>query len=303
MHQSLFRMIKARVARAIPATVILILFVVLCTGCTGSPSYEKADQAGSSSPVSDSYDTMKVIPVRHNDQGPAYVPAESPAYVSDFGMCPVTIARYDARYPEQVRMTGDPGLLAQIPVGTEIPFLLDPGISSRATCRGACGEDCPTDRCSPADDISVPVTYQGISGSCVYRNVIACPSHQGCRDHDTCYDYCTEQVKETDIMGSCHDACNQQCYADYGLDMCVRWADVPKIILSEQLGTTVGQISDRANPPLYDDSILYSASPVFEVSLPETTMPSYTPAGPNVPHGVYDDNTVPPTISLGKLAQ
>jgi hypothetical protein len=310
-------MIKERVARAIPAMVILTMFVVLCTGCTDSSSYEKPYETGSSSSFSDSYDKENVIPFLQNDQGTATEPAESPSYLpedhplapfdpvgADYsGICPITIARYDARNPELVHMMGDPNFIAQIPAGSEIPFLIDPGIYSRATCRGACGEDCPTDRCSPADDITIPFTYQGVSGLCVYRQVIACPSHQGCRDHDACYDYCTEQVKETDILGACHAVCNQRCYAEYGIDMCVRWADLPKIILSEQMGNTAGQTVDWARPPLYDASILYSASPTFEISLPTTAIPSYTPAGPNVPRGVYDDYTAGPTINLGKLAE
>lgn len=61
----------------------------------------------------------------------------------------------------------------------------DPGIASRAFCRGACGGDCPGN--------PIKVRRYNQSGDCYYKcsyDIWVCGTHRCCRDHDRCYDRC-----------------------------------------------------------------------------------------------------------------
>lgn len=113
------------------------------------------------------------------------------------------------------------------------PLMQNPEIASGAKCRGACGEDCPSDRCKSVPDVEIPVKDLGDTQAvCVYSSVIECPTHQGCRDHDACYDKCAEEghtvVFELSQGGpdECHSACNQRCYDKWTNCQCYAWADV-----------------------------------------------------------------------------
>jgi antitoxin component YwqK of YwqJK toxin-antitoxin module len=110
------------------------------------------------------------------------------------------------------------------------PLMQNPEIASGAKCRGACGEDCPSDRCKSVPDVEIPVDDSG-ELVCVYRGVIECPTHQGCRDHDACYDKCAEEghtvvFKLPGGPDECHSACNQECYDKWGKCQCAAWADI-----------------------------------------------------------------------------
>ena len=141
------------------------------------------------------------------------------------------------------------------PIGAgQAPQLRDTHLSSGALCRGACGIDCPAERCDAEPDINFSVG----SGFCLYRNVIMCNSHKGCRDHDACYDYCTENLGETGMLGPCHSACNQRCFDEYGYSNCAAWADLPGSVVS-----SLGSLVDYSTAPMVDRYLYFSDEPDY----------------------------------------
>jgi hypothetical protein len=160
-------------------------------------------------------------------------------------------------YPPYV--TDNPGnrgtYTGPCPIGGNAPQLRQTGLSTGAECRGACGMDCPAERCKPMDDWTIAVD----GGTCTYKDVVTCDSHQGCRDHDACYDYCSEKTGETSILfGSCHGVCNSRCYAEYGIFTCGKWAALPGSFAS-----SLGWVQDSFTAPLTDKSLIFSDVPVF----------------------------------------
>ncbi len=136
------------------------------------------------------------------------------------------------------------------PIGIDgAPNLIDPGIVSGSKCRGACGEDCPSDRCDPVAHIIIPVyDASGQQYNCVYNNVVRCLTHQGCRDHDACYDKCAE-AGETSLYGSCHSKCNSECFDKWGYTQCGAWSDI------------TGYVGDYWVDPDFDGYLLFSDPP------------------------------------------
>ena len=121
------------------------------------------------------------------------------------GLCILGILVVSCIMPVMASYTGP------CPIGTSgAPALIDPGLSSGAKCRGACGMDCPDHRCEPVDDAIIVI--QDPRGICTYKHVLECSSHAGCKAHDACYDVCTESKGETSLSGPCHSACNSECY-------------------------------------------------------------------------------------------
>jgi hypothetical protein len=145
------------------------------------------------------------------------------------------------------------------PIGEQgAPQLKDPGYTSGALCRGACGSDCPPNRCTETDEvISLPIE----GGTCYYSNVVKCPTHKGCRDHDCCYDWCSE-LGETDITGVCHSECNQRCYNEYGRVNCTAWSNLPAAPVNF-ISSTGGAVVDWVTGPEYDGELIFSDPPVF----------------------------------------
>jgi hypothetical protein len=142
------------------------------------------------------------------------------------------------------------------PIGNDgAPQLRQTGLSSGAECRGACGMDCPAERCEPILAVKVEV----VGGVCTYYNVVDCVSHKGCRDHDACYDYCSEKAGDNSVVfGHCHGLCNQRCYDEYGYITCSKWAALPGSFI-----TAFGWVQDSVTPPLADKSLVFSDEPVF----------------------------------------
>lgn len=106
------------------------------------------------------------------------------------------------------------------------PLMQNPEITSSGKCRGACGEDCPSDRCEEVEDIEIPIADMGDHQAvCVYSGVIECPTHQGCRDHDACYDECAAGGNNS-LIDDCHLKCNDKCFDTYGECQCAAWADI-----------------------------------------------------------------------------
>ncbi len=142
--------------------------------------------------------------------------------------------------------------LPTCPIGTDgAPYLRDPGIASGSQCRGACGSDCPADRCDPVADITIPVyDSSGTQYNCTYNNVLNCLTHEACREHDACYDRCAASG-ESSLIGACHRACNDDCFNRWGYAQCAAWSDV------------VGYRLDYYVDPDYDGVMLFSDAPVL----------------------------------------
>ncbi|MEI8330906.1 MAG: hypothetical protein WCF90_04535 [Methanomicrobiales archaeon] len=172
-----------------------------------------------------------------------------------------TITREPVIVPTPPYSTDNPqarGLyLGTCPVGTgNAPQLRQTDLSSGALCRGACGIDCPPERCKAVADIAIP--FEG--GTCIYKNVISCPSHQGCRDHDACYDICTEQLGDSSLlMGTCHGICNKRCFDEWYYQYCILWAALPGIFNS-----SISGIVDFAMVPIFDKNLIFSNPPQFK---------------------------------------
>ncbi len=108
----------------------------------------------------------------------------------------------------------------------------DPGIVSGALCRGACGPDCDTCKNigDPCDGTTCEFVCEEQGGSHViwkYPNFMECPSADGCRDHDACYDWCADKAFERGplgvIFGPCHRMCDFECICDHSTPQCVNW--------------------------------------------------------------------------------
>lgn len=101
-----------------------------------------------------------------------------------------------------------------------------PAIGSGAKCRGACGPDCDT--CSPAEDLVHCEPRPAADGGeghdlWVYPNYQECDSHQGCRDHDACYDWCGSGGPGGLGPLLCRRLCDFECGCNYPPYQCVGW--------------------------------------------------------------------------------
>lgn len=169
------------------------------------------------------------------------------------------------------------------PIGTNgAPLLIDPGLSSGALCRGACGMDCPDERCDLLTDgtgAATPITIaiQNPRGICTYGNVLECPTHTGCQIHDDCFDVCTERYHMNSMTDTCHMNCNLDCVHAYGLYNCVMWADAPTAIYNSQFTAAAGYIMDYTSGVDFSGYYFYSDPPVFTPYTPtKTTVPTTT---------------------------
>jgi len=63
-----------------------------------------------------------------------------------------------------------------------------------AMCRGACGADCPLSNCNLSKELRCEKDEEGGNTGMEIRYLIYdCGLHQGCIDHDNCYDQCNEE--------------------------------------------------------------------------------------------------------------
>lgn len=114
---------------------------------------------------------------------------------------------------------------APLPVFPRDPSQLEPTFSSGSLCRGTCGPDCMT--CSsPYDRVQcVPKTNtDGTTGHeiWVYPNYQKGPTHEGCREHDACYDYCSSGASPLG-NGLCSRLCDMECMCNYPPFNCLSW--------------------------------------------------------------------------------
>jgi len=112
------------------------------------------------------------------------------------------------------------------PHGPLSVYKRDPLIPSRALCRGACGADCDTCR-HENPHRECEETGDGSHFWWVYPNYEICGTHDGCRQHDACYDWCADKYNEKGklgvILGPCHRLCDLECICNYHLPQCVGW--------------------------------------------------------------------------------
>jgi hypothetical protein len=98
----------------------------------------------------------------------------------------------------------------------------DPGIPSGAKCRGACGPDCDT--CAAVGDEWVCVYDGAGQHSWVhYPEVVDCPTHAACRQHDACYDWCGSGGPAGAGPWFCRRLCDLECYCENSAAECVGW--------------------------------------------------------------------------------
>ena len=187
------------------------------------------------------------------------------------------------------------------PVGINgAPLLINPNLKSEGLCRGACGSDCPTGRCDNLGDIVLP--NRDNTGTCTYTAVVSCPAHQGCQEHDACYDYC-EDHGYSSLIDTCHLQCNTRCFIKYGLITCTKWADIPGKLTF--WGSTIA--ADWLFTPQYSQDqarLTFSNFPKFtayETPLP-TPSPTPTPTPTPSPTTIIPTTTHTPTPTPTKTS-
>ncbi|MDO9034249.1 MAG: hypothetical protein Q7U51_03475, partial [Methanoregula sp.] len=153
-----------------------------------------------------------------------------------------------------------------ITVGGKVaPHLRDPGFASGASCRGACGPDCPTGRCKQLPEIAIE--NKDKTGTCWYYGVIECPTDTGCQEHDSCFDWCANNWDKL----TCYSQCNERCFDKYGFATCAEWADLPG-----RTGKYSTKLFDSVFRPTYNQPKLkYSYPPDFREN-PITLTPTTT---------------------------
>lgn len=105
------------------------------------------------------------------------------------------------------------------------PSDLNTKFKGGAKCRGACGPDCWT--CADPEDVVECVPRTNADGEpahdlWLYPNYQECDTHQGCRDHDACYDYCKSGASSLDPF-VCARLCDLECACDYPPLQCASW--------------------------------------------------------------------------------
>lgn len=104
----------------------------------------------------------------------------------------------------------------------------DPGLASGALCRGTCGVDCPPKpSCTNPYDLTRCVERGEKHEWHTYVNYARCGTHQGCRDHDACYDYAATMPIwgfGGFMIGPMYRACDAEAACTYGFGTAIGWA-------------------------------------------------------------------------------
>lgn len=101
-----------------------------------------------------------------------------------------------------------------------------PAIGSGHACRGACGPNCDT--CSsPENKVHCEPRPAADGGEghnlWIYPNYQECNSHQGCREHDACYDWCSSGGPGGLGPMLCRRLCDFECACNYPPYQCIEW--------------------------------------------------------------------------------
>lgn len=103
----------------------------------------------------------------------------------------------------------------------------DPGITSTAKCRGTCGVDCPEGTCDEPRNL-IMCTKRGEGHVWhTYENYATCGTHQGCKDHDACYDAAAEMPIwgfGGYMVGPMYRVCDLEALCGYSFQQAVTWA-------------------------------------------------------------------------------
>ena len=117
----------------------------------------------------------------------------------------------------------------------------NPGIPSRAQCRGACGPDCKTCEEIPVHRYLDPVT----GDTWEYKKFQDCNTNEGCREHDAAFDWAADVHGEKGglaIILPWHMAANIECTCNNLAGNCIAWI---------------------AGLPPYDDTLYFADSAVL----------------------------------------
>jgi hypothetical protein len=109
-----------------------------------------------------------------------------------------------------------------------------------ALCRGACGVDCTLNNCTLSTRLDCEKNEQGNNTGMQIRFLVYdCGIHQGCIDHDACYDnchliypcgswraaYCRHGQTSEYLLGSKTEGyCDQKAIQEYGYINAIQWA-------------------------------------------------------------------------------
>ncbi|WP_150494638.1 hypothetical protein [Streptomyces kanamyceticus] len=213
----------------------------LATGIAGTrESGAPSDHSAKSPSPSRSSSSDLAYELAHVVQGPATPAAQKPAVGLPhlFGLLgsglyggfdsTCAVLRTLGLLPAQrgVYWKGHPAPRHPTPCNTHptAPHLMDPMIASGAKCRGVCGPDCAQScRAEPDEHRCVPDSTGLRHHICVYQGVQNCGTHRGCRDHDACYDWCSEKGHNS-LADGCHRWCDLGCVCDFGTLQCIGWA-------------------------------------------------------------------------------
>ncbi|WP_293311661.1 hypothetical protein, partial [Pedobacter sp. UBA5917] len=182
------------------------------------------------------------------------------------GLC--TILRALHYLPSQNGGSWDPtgtGHGRRFGPGPRLPGPLDayqknPGITSGAECRGACGVNCDTCAHLGTKRILDPMT--GITWE--YTNFQDCNTHDGCRQHDAGFDWAADVKGETGTWAMVlpwHMAANIECACNNLAGNCPAWA----FGLPPYDGKMYFADSAKAIPPPPVPPIMTGEEPIGEV--------------------------------------
>lgn len=129
----------------------------------------------------------------------------------------------------------DPAYQAKLPrFGGPVRDVMqrNPGLKSKAQCRGTCGIDCPDGTCSKPFDLikcrEVDDPNLGIRHVWhTYYGYAKCGAHQGCKDHDACYDAAAEMPIwgfGGVMFGPMYRVCDMEALCGYSFKQAVTWA-------------------------------------------------------------------------------
>ena len=110
------------------------------------------------------------------------------------------------------------------------------GPTGSSLCRHACGVDCP-ETCCQEDEWTCVVGSNGrYTGQATLVRTHVCGVHQGCIDHDDCYDECVSKYSDCrNVLGEpswacyhwdnfwCHRQCDLQGVVDHGFEKTLDW--------------------------------------------------------------------------------
>jgi hypothetical protein len=143
-----------------------------------------------------------------------------------------------------------------------------------AMCRGACGADCPLSNCDLRKEVRCEKDEEGNNtGMEVSYQIYDCGMHQGCIDHDACYDACNAEwgcnnwyaafCRHADSLG-----CDQVAIEEHGIHKTSAWAygygPQPMRATFEYVETWTKKLSVQKCPP----EAIINETPKIEIVIP-----------------------------------